>query len=110
MIYSYISLENEPPVFPVHMSCYNVLGWAIARASDPRADSLIKESGFEIKAAKAVNKKGLYDTMAALASSQNLNIDYGEISGVGPYWNCIPGEEVRDLVAVDSPGSLTNCL
>ncbi|KAJ0420825.1 hypothetical protein BJY00DRAFT_301336 [Aspergillus carlsbadensis] len=84
--YAYgVSDLPDPPVFPMHKGCLEILSRAI----------------FGVVDVDRINKTILYSVMHGLSSFCHLKLDYGSITGNDQDWLCIPGEEYTVISPTD---------
>jgi hypothetical protein len=83
--YSYgVSDLPDPPVFPMHAGCVDILSRAILGVVD----------------VARIRKEVLYDVMHELADFCRLDLKYGDITGADQDWQCVSGEEVCSLTVL----------
>ncbi|KAJ5369628.1 hypothetical protein N7509_014240 [Penicillium cosmopolitanum] len=80
-----VSDLDDPPVFPFHWDCLQLLSRAIT--GSPDSDQLQKET--------------LYRAMQDIGGFTRLDLDYGDFHGDDQDWQNIPGEEVTVLTNMD---------
>ncbi|KAL2833527.1 hypothetical protein BJY01DRAFT_225156 [Aspergillus pseudoustus] len=67
----------DPPVYPMHRACLDLLSRAI----------------FGVVDVERIEKNVLYDVLHELSDFRYLSLDYGDITGPDQDWICVPGEE-----------------
>ncbi|KAL2811573.1 hypothetical protein BJX63DRAFT_398799 [Aspergillus granulosus] len=75
----------DPPIFPMHQACLEVLSRAIFGRVD----------------VDRIQKSILYDVMHELSDFCRLDLDYGDITGADQDWQCVPGEEYSVICPTD---------
>ncbi|KAL2785844.1 hypothetical protein BJX66DRAFT_328995 [Aspergillus keveii] len=75
----------DPPVFPMHAGCVDILSRAILGVVD----------------VAGIRKEVLYDVMHELADFCRLDLKYGDITGADQDWQCVPGEEYSVICPTD---------
>ncbi|KAL2864696.1 uncharacterized protein BJX67DRAFT_360590 [Aspergillus lucknowensis] len=75
----------DPPIFPMHQACLEVLSRAIFGRVD----------------VDRVQKNILYEVMHELSDFCRLDLDYGDITGADQDWQCVPGEEYSVICPTD---------
>ncbi|KAL3459981.1 hypothetical protein BJX64DRAFT_263745 [Aspergillus heterothallicus] len=75
----------DPPVFPMHKACLDLLSRAL----------------FGVVNVDRIQKDILYDVMHDLTDFCKLDLNYGDITGADQDWQCVPGEEYSIIPPTD---------